>query len=191
MNQALDTFKNHKNLYSVSGYAFNFKNENINEDAYLLNRPWPWGWATWKDRWIDIDWDMKAYQSFKKNKNSQKDFQALGSDVNNMLSKQMSGKIDSWYIRFTFHQFMNEGLTIYPKISKVDNAGFDNIATHNKGLKNRFITPLDTTDKIHFRLPQFIQLNQDKQSQLLYKMGLINRAINKIVEIAVKIFKLS
>ena len=51
-------------------------------------------------------------------------------------------KIDSWAVRFAVGQCLNNGLTIYPKYSLVDNIGFDNEATHTKRFNSIYITSL-------------------------------------------------
>lgn len=47
-----------------------------------------------------------------------------------MLVSQMKGEIDSWAVRWMFQQSIDEKYTIYPKKSKVINAGFDGTGTH-------------------------------------------------------------
>jgi hypothetical protein len=186
MNQALDKYKLNKKVCSISGYAFDFTNINSKEDGYFLNRSWSWGWASWEDRWTEIDWDVKDYPLFKKDSSQKKGFSKLGSDVYGMLSKQMDGEVDSWYIRSTYHQFKVKGLTLYPSISKIDNNGFDSIATHTSGLKNRYLTPFDKSGVTNFSFPESIQI--DKKIQLAFekKMSIKTRLINKIKELFLK-----
>jgi hypothetical protein len=77
-----------------------------------------------------------------------------------MLKMQMRGNLDSWYIRFIFHQFMINGLTLYPKISKVYNNGFDNLATHNKGKNIRFHNQIDESNNLKFTYPLSIKIDK-------------------------------
>jgi len=190
MNECLEKYQLEQSVYSISGYTFTLNIPEYEQEAYFLNRAWPWGWAIWEDRWKNIDWTMNTYIEFKNNTSEKKRFEKLGSDVNSMLRSQMNGLLDSWYIRFLFHQFKNEGLTIYPKISNVDNAGFDNLATHNKGLKNRYKTVLDGSEKKIFHLPSIIAVNKVKQKAFLSKMSIKSRAINKLNEYFFRFLKL-
>lgn len=53
----------------------------------------------------------------------------------------MSGKLDSWGIRWSWSVFRNNGLTLMPPRSLVRNIGFDGTATHNSlGPLKRFVT---------------------------------------------------
>ncbi len=186
MNEGLNKYKEHKKVYSISGYSFDFKNKIIKEDAYFLNRSWSWGWASWEDRWTEIDWEVKDYSFFKKDSNQKKEFSKLGSDVYGMLKKQMNGQVDSWYIRSTFNQFKVKGLSLYPAISKIDNNGFDAIATHTSGLKNRYFTSFDICNKRNFNFPEKIEINRRQQLEFANKMSFRIRLINKFKEIFFK-----
>ena len=131
----------------------------------------------------DQDWNVNDYQEFIKNRKRVADFSSLGSDVNKMLSAQMNGKTDSWYIRSTFHQFNIHGLAFYPTISKIDNNGFDQEATHNKGIKSRFITGFDRSEKIDFDFPDLIEIDLKRQKRFQRKLSLPIRILNKIKEL--------
>ena len=47
-----------------------------------------------------------------------------------MLQEQVSGKIDSWAVRFYVSMFLNDGLFLYPQYSFVDNIGLDGSGVH-------------------------------------------------------------
>jgi hypothetical protein len=183
MNAGLDKYKEQKEVYSISGYAFDFQNQTIKEDGYFLNRSWSWGWASWEDRWNKIDWEVKDYAFFEKNSKQKKNFSKMGSDVYGMLKKQMNGEVDSWYIRSTFNQFKVKGLSLYPSVSKIDNNGFDSIATHTNGLKSRYLTSFDSSDKTNFNFSDKIEINKKLQLAFANKMGFRTRLINKFKEL--------
>ena len=61
-----------------------------------------WGWGTWLDRWREIDWNVKDFDEFKRNKNIQKLFNRSGKNLTEMLFMQKAGKIDSWAILRTY-----------------------------------------------------------------------------------------
>lgn len=186
MNEGLNKYETQKNVYSISGYAFNLKNITVNEDAYFLNRSWPWGWASWEDRWQEVDWDIKDYVSFKSNSKLKKEFSQLGSDVNDMLEKQMNGNLDSWSIRWTYYIFTKKGLVLFPKVSKINNNGFDINATNTIGINNRYLTDFDISNNTNFDFPEVIEINEKYQKALKRKMGILSRLVNKIREIILK-----
>jgi len=187
MNQALDFYESTEQVMSVCGFSFPYKKAS-NEDVYFLNRFWPWGWATWSHQWRSIDWEVSDFESFKLDKIAQKQFSFLGSDVNEMLSKQMNGQLDSWAIRWTYHIFKNKGLVLFPEKSKISNEGFDEFATHTVGLKDRYITTIDNTLQHDFKFTREIKINDYKQKEFLKKFGLQARLLNKLKELFFKNF---
>jgi len=153
MNEALEFYKDNKNIWSISGYGPDMEClKNYNEDIYLSPRGSSWGWATWKDRWDTIDWEIKDWQEFKKDEKATEKFNLGGNDMYKMLELQMLGKIDSWAIRWCYNQFKQDKYTIYPKKSKVINDGFnDGKGTHNSGVSSKLVKKMDN-NKIVFKL---------------------------------------
>jgi len=186
MNAGLNEYQEQKKVYSISGYAFDLKGNTTENDAYFLNRHWPWGWASWEDRWQEVDWDVKDYISFKSNSKLKKEFALLGSDVNSMLEKQMNGNLDSWSIRWTYHIFIKKALVLFPVVSKINNNGWDMDATNTIGINDRYLTAFDLSDKINFNFPTDFTINDQYQKALQWKMGVFLRLINKVKEILLK-----
>lgn len=181
MNQALVRYSSEKKVYSISGYCFDLNVKSAADvDAYFLNRGWSWTWATWRDRWALVDWEVQDYAAFQGNKFQRKAFSALGSDVNSMLDRQMSGQIDSWAIRWVYQQFKAKGLTLYPKVSKVYNHGFDAVATHNVGSSRRYITFLDKSTRFHFEWPKDVAITEKYQRAFLRKMSIPQRILSRL-----------
>lgn len=151
MNCALANYQDNTKVYSIAGYTPPIKlKKQYDYDNYFTLRSSSWGWATWKDRWQGVDWDVLDYANFKKDKLSQKRFNKMGSDLTKMLSDQKKGKINSWAIRWCYHQFKTNQLTVYPIISKINNIGFGANATHTAGDDKRYKTPLDNTENHEF-----------------------------------------
>jgi GT2 family glycosyltransferase len=71
MNHLLEKYENEKKLYSITGYNHPKKIMKIpkkyNYDIYFNPRAASWSWATWKDRWDNVDWDIKDFDEFLKN----------------------------------------------------------------------------------------------------------------------------
>lgn len=188
MNKCLQKYQPIQNVFSISGYSFNLGHPLVGDDqAYFLNRGWSWGWGTWADRWDGVDWKVTDYKSFVKDKDGQKRFSAGGSDLNKMLSKQMNGELNSWAIRWFYHQFKVSGLTLYPISSKVYNNGFDEFATHTNGSNKRYIPLLDLNNSEEFILPDLIKINDFYQNRFIKKMSLKSRFISKL-ETMIKLY---
>ena len=89
-----------------------------------------WGWATWKDRWELVDWKLKNYYRERFDIKNQKQFMRGGNLMPSMLRAQMSGKIDSWYVRWAYEASKRNKYTVYPTKSLVRNIGLDGSGTH-------------------------------------------------------------
>ncbi len=149
MNQCLEHYEDNKKIFSVSGYSYEIKDDNV-KDVYFTQRGSSWGWGTWQDRWKEVDWEVRDYNNFKNNPSKWKAFNKMGSDLSSMLKKQMNGKISSWAIRWCYHQFKHNLYSVYPTVSKVRNIGFGEGATHTFDYFNRYETKLDQSGKVHF-----------------------------------------
>jgi hypothetical protein len=181
MNQSLESFKNEEDVFSISGFSFNLElNDKYIYDSYFLNRGWSWGWATWRDRWDKIDWEISDYNEFIKNRNAQKIFSEGGSDLNGMLKNQMRSNLDSWAIRWFYNQYKCKGLTIYPIKSKILNEGFGENATHTKGSSRRYMPVLDLENKRSFNFASKIEITEIAQRKFQVKMGYFSRLKSKI-----------
>lgn len=190
MNTALETYAHQNQVFSISGYSFDLADhkKEYQYDGYFLCRASSWGWATWKNRWTPIDWNVSDYDDFKNNRKLQKEFSAGGSDLNAMLRKQMEGKLDSWLIRWTYHQFKVKGITLYPLYSKIDNIGFDEHATHTKGSDNRYKPNLDRTRKYDFNFPTVLKPDPSFQKKFQGKMGIARRIWGKFETLLERLF---
>ena len=99
MNRALDTFENDKRIGSVAGFSpeIVFPND-YKEDIFTSYRSCSWGWATWKDRFENVDWELKDIQSFYQNREMIKKFNSSGSDRFMRLYRQTKGNGTSWSV---------------------------------------------------------------------------------------------
>lgn len=180
MNQALDYYKINKKIFSVSGYTIPVRASiDYKFDVYCFLRASSWGWATWIDRWQDIDWQVKDYSDFRKNKKANSEFDQGGKDLSGMLKRQMNGEINSWAIRWCYHQFKAKTLTVYPVISKVQNIGF-NMEASNTNSYNRNYTTLDRELKTQFNMPSEVILEESFVKQFQYFYSVKSRIIGKL-----------
>lgn len=150
MNQSLDFFESNNKVFSISGFTLPLKNMPNHVDFYTGYRASSWAWGTWQRVWADIDWNISNFEEFYKNRKSRRDFNRGGSDMTKMLKDQIDGRIDSWAIRFCFHQFQRKMVTVFPTVSKAESIGFGSDATHTFN-ESRFKTLLDNKNKRSFQ----------------------------------------
>jgi len=150
MNEALDFYEQNNEVFSVSGYGLKVAlPKNYEYDVYFTPRGLSWGWATWKDRWATVDWEVKDFEQLKTDKKAKQQLALGGTDLFPMLKKQMEGKLDSWAIRWFYNQSKNNQLTVFPVLSKVQNDGFDADATHTN-VYNRYKISFDYLNQQKF-----------------------------------------
>lgn len=186
MNDALDFYEKITDIWSISGYSFPINIPNTYKSSvYFGYRASSWGWATWKDRWDTIDWKISDFNSYKFNLLKIHHFCKGGNDLDKMLRYQMSGKIDSWAVRWCYNQAFQNKYTIYPLKSLVTNIGTDGSGTHCDSSSKRF--NVDLYEKLDYEFEEKVTLD----NQILHNFkNLLDRSITrKIKKVFYKIFK--
>lgn len=129
MNQGLKLYANEHKVYGISGYKYP-TSETININSFFLPIACSWGYATWKDRWQSVNYDAENLLNKISKKGLKKKMNFGGYPFYEMLESQVAGQIDSWAIRFYASMFLENRFFLYPKVSLVENIGFDNSGTH-------------------------------------------------------------
>ena len=149
MNKGLDAYETDKQIYGIAATSYNIRLPKwYKKDLYLLPRTESWGWATWMDRWRDVDWDVKDFEILKHNKKLQNAFNMGGNDLYDMLKNQMEGKTDTWDLQWAWHVFKKHGYFVYSRWCFQKNEGFDGSGRHcgsNDTIQNHF-APLYTAN---------------------------------------------
>ncbi|WP_317043540.1 DapH/DapD/GlmU-related protein [Flavobacterium pectinovorum] len=131
MNEALTFYHNNEKVMHISGFMY--PHEEKLPETFFFNVPLCWGWATWKRAWNYFDNDsLKLWQDLKY-ENKFKELDKFGGDyLSSQLAHNISGKLKTWFIKWHASVLLNNGYTLYPNKSLVDNIGFDNTGVHNK-----------------------------------------------------------
>ena len=132
MNGALDFYCNNKTIGAVSGYAPMLDlPDSYDNDMFVTYRSCSSAWATWADRWQNVDWELEEISDFYKNPSLIRRLNSNGSDRFIRLYRQTKGNGSSWSIRFGAHLVKNNWLTVYPRYSYVQNIGCDESGVHS------------------------------------------------------------
>ena len=146
MNEVLNYFEDDQQIFSVTGYTFPIKiPSNYQHSVYLSPRASSWGWGTWKGRWDKVDWEIKDFQSFINDKLRVEYFNNGGDDLTRMLKNSISGKIDSWAVKWSYAHFKNNAYCVYPVKSRVKNIGADKSGVHTSRTK-KFDVEMEMND---------------------------------------------
>jgi len=131
MNDALELYEYEESVMQVSGHMFSVPKMAGKQEAFFLPFTTSWGWATWKRAWDSFDLEATGWEQLKTDKKLRFQFNLDNSyDYYSMLEKQMTGRIDSWAIRWYWSVFQHDGLVLYPPLSLIENIGFDGTGTH-------------------------------------------------------------
>lgn len=151
MNQALDFYEKDSSVGSISGYSpLAVLPSNYKDSVWVASRTSSLGWATWKDRWEQVKWEIDDYETFKKDKKALKRFDECGSDRYDRLRRQIEVGANSWSIRFGYWQSKAELNTVFPSVTRIQHIGWD-----GSGVHGTYDGPLDThvqTYAVNFEL---------------------------------------
>ncbi|MBS6830307.1 MAG: glycosyltransferase [Desulfovibrio sp.] len=136
LNKGLHIYKNNQSIFDISAWSLPPSllpiPDNYAWDVYAIPRfNCSGGWASWRDRFQEIDWEVSDYETFKTDAGKRHAFNAGGMDLSPMLDDQMAGKLDSWAIRADYARFKRSQLGINPVRSYATNIGMSS-GTHCK-----------------------------------------------------------
>lgn len=166
MNQSLFFYKDILDVESVNGFSLELNMKEL--CSYFQVRPFPWGWGTWLDRWEKVVFDKNKIQLIlDSSPHLLIDFKRVcGDDVIRMLKDSLSGLNNSWYIRWTFHHFINKKYSLYPLSSFVRNEGFGEEGTHCKTI-NPYNYKLNNGENRLFHFDKRVYLETNNRSKFL------------------------
>ena len=131
MNESLGYFEEDKEIFSIAGFTYPLKAlRKYPHDIYLSYRSCSQAWGCWKDRWENIDWEVKDFAELQQSRKRRRQFNRGGNDLYRMLRHQMRGERDSWAVRFCYAQSKQNMYAVYPKETLTLNIGEDGSGTH-------------------------------------------------------------
>ena len=171
MNRGLEFYENKPRIGHIGGYKSPIKiPEDYTKDVFLTGRGSSYAWATWKDRWDLVDWDVKDFKEFKKNKKAIASFNEYGEDRFEMLKNQVEGNMNSWAIRFAYTVWKHSMFAVLPCKTRVENIGFDGSGVHNVAQDTRFTVSIEN----NLLSVKFEDLSEDvrikKEVQKMFKI---------------------
>lgn len=135
----LAKYRTNKKIISINGsnLGYELKDGNSYTFSRFMNM---WGWATWADRAIEIDYSLESWKRIKHplwflyKKMGQGIFDV---DINwyKYWQQKFNLTIDKeiitwWDWQWIWHQTLHQKLSIVPAVNLISNIGFDRDATH-------------------------------------------------------------
>ncbi|MEW5798488.1 MAG: glycosyltransferase [Bacteroidota bacterium] len=181
MNEALEKYEHEEQVISIHGYSY--PTAKPLPETFFLRGADCWGWATWKRGWELFEPDSKKLLRQLKEKNLQHRFDFDGTyGYMKMLREQISGKVDSWAVRWHASAFLLEKLTLFPGRSLVNNIGEGESGTHTKSLTD-FRTSVAQTPIVLNDIP-IVENQEARQAYVEFfrsvRSSLPRRALNKL-----------
>ena len=132
MNAALKTYRDRRDIWSISGYTPNLAELDSRDPqgVFLVPRAQCWGWATWRDRWEMVDWKVTDYKKLAKNHKARHHFDLGGNDLFRTLEMEHNERIESWAVRWAYAASKNNMMTVNPIQSKTQNIGLKSSKSH-------------------------------------------------------------
>lgn len=137
MNEALDTYKDEEKVMHIAGYFPPVKTKNLPE-TFFYNQTNCWGWATWQRAWQHYNNDAKNLfnEITKQNQINEFNLDGVRPNFEEQLKNNISDKIKTWAIKWQASVFLENGLSLHPNKSLVQNIGFDSTGDNCKTNKN-------------------------------------------------------
>ncbi|MBQ7698581.1 MAG: glycosyl transferase [Paludibacteraceae bacterium] len=137
MNQCLGHYEARKSVFSISGlsrpHPERFYPKDYPYDVYVSLTHHPTGWATWADRWNQVDWKADAYEIMKEQPAMVEAFRRIEHTEWEALIKQRKTGQNVWSVRFGLAHFVNHAVSICPIVSYINHIGWDSEATNAVG----------------------------------------------------------
>jgi len=138
-NAMLKKFENDKTIATIGGS--NHLSEFGKNSSYIKSKYFnSWGWATWRDRWLNKNLDPKYLLNSKKNYNLHK---YLGSIRAKMYWRFriwliQKERVDSWAYLWSFYNFINKKKHILPNRNLINNIGIGKNSTNTLRLPYKY-----------------------------------------------------
>lgn len=129
-NDALKLYENTDRVMHIGAYMYPLKNKDLPQ-AFFYRAASSWGWATWGRAWKYFEPDIdKIISNFDSGKRYQ--FSIEGTmNFWKQVREFKRGKNNSWAIRWYASIFLNDGLTLNPSASLINNIGHDGTGIHS------------------------------------------------------------
>lgn len=169
-NILLEKYKNDNRISQISGNNFlNFKNfQRRNKDSYFFSKlTSSWGWATWRNRWLDYyDSDIRIWPKIKKEKWLNDVFVNKKSIKfwTKAFERRYKSLDDDWDRPWTLVNLINNRLNIFPNKNLISNIGEDSVALHSNPKKWNNLTLEDL--KFPLKHPKIIYCDNEADNFL-------------------------
>ena len=144
----LERYRNETSVFTISG--FNQFGQNVTSNSYFFSRGfYPWGWATWKDRWMNYKHDGFNINEINSKNITNIYSRSAISGVKLNLKLISLGILDTWDYQMLYMMMLKGGYNIVPYANMTTNIGVN--GAHSINNKNIFFNygVMDSSEIMH------------------------------------------
>ena len=133
MDDALDFYESDKRIWCINGNSGPYVRipKDYPYDVYLTPRNLPWGWATWKDRWEKVDFQIHDWPVLKQDSVFIGKAFETGEEMPGVFDGVYDGTVRTWDVQCTYHMVKNGLFAIEPRYRLTKNIGFASLDAVN------------------------------------------------------------
>ncbi len=187
MNNALEFYKDDKRIMSIASHT-HYKNityKSYPHEVYILQMYSPWGTGIWRDRYNDIDFEIKDINNFLNNKKEVERFNSISRHMLEILKDMLAKNKKYGDVIVCYNMFKQNRYTIYPIKPLSVNRGHDGRGEHcgtdknwqNQKLINDFLPKLVKDIQLDTKIAKntyraFYSYKRDIVEKSLHKLGI-------------------
>ena len=176
METMLERYKSESKVLSICGTNYNGRLSEESYDITATKYPVFTGWGTWRRAWELNDKDLRRLKEAKETHQLRKWLGSVREECYWLYLLSHVGS--SWGYRWSFTNFMNEGLQVLPQRNLMDNVGINSgPATHTADYLHEFPVA-DQTWRYRGRLPDMVESNPNLDkwfADVFYSKSFIER----------------
>jgi hypothetical protein len=186
--EMLERYRQDQRIGMISGDNFQFGRSYGDDSYYFSKYVHIWGWATWRDRWVDsYDVNIAKWPRVR----DEGRMVDMVEDVREarywekIFERVYLGRIDTWDYQWVFSNWIEGRISIMPSRNLISNIGFGVGATHTTGASDVADLPVFT---LKFPLTHpvgiFRNIRADAVNyKICFRVPFIKRVYGKLVGI--------
>lgn len=170
--ELLARYRDDPRVYMISGNDFVEKHVAGDRSYFFSRMPHIWGWATWRRAWSRLDLRLNHWPEIRESNLLAEIFDdprvlAYWTEIFDVVHRNLG--FDGWDYRLNYTIFVNNLLSITPRVNMVANIGFGPEATRTKVAIPKWMLPAQEMRFPLLHPPAVIPMRSlDRKDQLLY-----------------------
>lgn len=138
--ELLERYRTDDRINSISAQNFAAQNQSMCSSYYFSRYPHSWGWATWRRAWKHFDFEMTQWEKLQRENFLTyylKD-DRVAQAWQNTFEATYHDHVNIWDYQWLLSCWLQDSLSIHPKINLVTNIGLGKDATNTMDENSKF-----------------------------------------------------